>query len=136
MATTVATVEEVTLQDGSTVTLRPLVLTGLRKFMKRFNHFTDAKTEEESMDRLIDTAALCLSKARPEFWNEDKDNGTSEVDGKEVPNPKGGSTEAFEDAIDMPTLYKIVEICGGIKLNDPNLIAAAMEMAGPGKTST
>ena len=27
--------------------------------------------------------------------------------------------------VDMPTVHKIIEICGGVKLNDPELMAAA-----------
>jgi hypothetical protein len=34
--------------------------------------------------------------------------------------------EAFEDAIDVPTMNRILEVCGGIKLDDPNLLAAAV----------
>jgi hypothetical protein len=30
----------------------------------------------------------------------------------------------------MPTVYKILDVCGGVKLNDPNLLAAAMAEVG------
>ncbi len=32
----------------------------------------------------------------------------------------------IEDAIDVPTMNRILEVCGGIKLDDPNLLAAAV----------
>jgi hypothetical protein len=38
--------------------------------------------------------------------------------------------EALEEALDVPTIWKIMEICGGIKLGDPNLMAAATKMSG------
>jgi len=33
--------------------------------------------------------------------------------------------DALEDALDVPTINRILEVCGGIKLDDPNLTAAA-----------
>jgi hypothetical protein len=41
-----------------------------------------------------------------------------------------GNREALEEALDVPTIWKIIEVCGGIKLGDPNLIAAANKMVG------
>jgi hypothetical protein len=34
--------------------------------------------------------------------------------------------DKLEDALDMPTINRILEVCGGIKLDDPNLLAAAV----------
>ena len=114
MATTVYTTEEVELQDGTTVTLKPLTIKNLRKFMKVMEGFEAAETEDEGLEVMIDSAALCVRSQRSEFWDE----------------KTGKHTEAFEDAIDIPTIYKILDICGGIKLNDPNLLAAAQEALG------
>jgi hypothetical protein len=33
---------------------------------------------------------------------------------------------AFEDAVNVPTMMKILEICGGLKMTDPNLLGAAL----------
>lgn len=115
MATTVYTVEEISLQDGSQIKLKPLNIKGLRDFMDVMRSFGDEKTtEEESFEILLDAAAICLKKERPEFWNA--------KDGKH--------TEDFEEVVDIPTIYKILDVCGGVKLNDPNLIAAATEALG------
>lgn len=122
MATTVYTTEEVTLQDGKSVTLRPLNIKGLRKFMAKMQEFTKVENEDDGLDVLLDAAAICLLRERPDFWVEDK----FEVDGK----PVGGYSEAAEDSLDMPTVYTILDVCGGVKLNDPNLIAAATESLG------
>jgi len=32
----------------------------------------------------------------------------------------------LEDLIDLPTVYKVIEVAAGIKLNDPNALAAAL----------
>lgn len=114
MATTVYTTEEVQLQDGSTVTLKPLVIKALRKFMKIMESFGEAENDDESFEILLDASAVCLKGERPEFWD-DKENKHS---------------EAYEDVADMPTIYKVIDVCGGIKLNDPNLLAMAQEALG------
>lgn len=114
MATTVYTTEEVQLQDESTVTLKPLNIKNLRKFMKTMESFADAETEDEGLEVMLDASALCLKSERPEFWDNDSNK----------------HSESFEDSVDMPTIYKILDVCGGLKLNDPNLLAAAQEALG------
>ncbi|UUG69565.1 tail assembly chaperone [Streptomyces phage Sham] len=102
MATSVYVTEEIGLQDETTVTLKPLNIKSLRSFMKIMERFGDEETtEEEGLEVLLDASALCLKSQRPEFWEGDK------------------HTEAFEDAVDMPTIYHILDVCGGVKLNDP-----------------
>lgn len=113
MATSVYTTEEVELQDGTTVTLKPLNIKTLRSFMKAMERFGEEDaTEEEGLDILLDASALCLKGQRPEFWDDNS------------------HTEDYEEAVDMPTVYKILDVCGGVKLNDPNLLAMAQEALG------
>lgn len=121
MATAVYTVEEITLQDGKEATLKPLNIKGLRKFMSKMQEFGAVKTEDEGLEILLDAAAICLMKQYPEFWDKKKHR----VEGSE--EFVGGYSEEAEEALDMPTVYRILDVCGGVKLNDPNLIAAAME---------
>ncbi|QNN98304.1 hypothetical protein SEA_LILMARTIN_54 [Streptomyces phage LilMartin] len=103
MATSVYTVEEIVLQDGNEVTLKPLNIKGLRKFMKKFKELENLKDDDQVVDFLIEVGQLCLASLHPEYSDTDK----------------------YEDAVDMPTVHKIIEICGGVKLNDPELMAAA-----------
>lgn len=115
MASTVYTTEEVQLQDGSSVTLKPLTIKTLRKFMKTMEGFgAEGATEEDGFEILLDASALCLKDVKPEFWSDETN----------------AHTEAYEDVIDMPTVYKILDVCGGLKLNDPNLLAMAQEALG------
>ncbi len=121
MATTVYTAEEVELQDGTTVTLKPLNIKALRKFMKIMDSFSSAETEEDGLEVVIDASAVCLAKQKPEYFDESK-------------GEHGGASDEWEDVADMPTVYRILNVCGGVNLNSPELLAAAEEALG--KTST
>lgn len=110
MAKTVYTVEEVELQDGSVVQLRPLNIKNLRLFndkLKELQATPDGETltEDQALDKMLDLAAICLKNKLPDLV---------------------ADREKLEEALDIDTIYKVIEKCGGIKLNDPNLIAAAL----------
>ena len=105
MATTVYDVEEITLQNGATAKLKPLSIKELRKFMTAIQKTAEVKTEDETLTVLIDACAVALEKQLPDLVND---------------------RDALEDALDVPTINRILEVCGGIKLDDPNLLAAAV----------
>ena len=105
MATTVYDVEEITLQNGATVKLKPLTIKELRKFMAAISKTGEAATEDETLTILIDACAVALEKQLPELVKD---------------------RDAFEDVLDVPTINRILEVCGGIKMDDPNLLAAAV----------
>lgn len=105
LATTVYNVEEIQLQNGQTVKLKPLSIKELRKFMEAIQKTANVTTEGETLTVLIEACAIALEKQLPELV-QDK--------------------EALEDALDVPTMNRILEVCGGIKLDDPNLLAAAV----------
>ena len=105
MATTVYSVEEITLQNGVTVKLKPLTIKELRKFMVVIQKTADVTTEDETLTILIEACGVALKKQLPDLVA-DKD--------------------AFEDTLDVPTINRILEVCGGIKMDDPNLLAAAV----------
>lgn len=114
MATEVYTVEEIVLQDDETVELRPLNISRLKKFMTLMDKFGEAENEEDSFEVLLDASAICISNKAPQYWDDKAKK----------------HTEAWEEAADMPTIYKILDVCGGVKLNDPNLLAAAAAALG------
>ena len=105
LATTVYNVEEVQLQNGQTVKLKPLSIKELRKFMEAIQKTANVTTEGETLTVLIEACAITLEKQLPELV---------------------ADKEALEDALDVPTMNRILEVCGGIKLDDPNLLAAAV----------
>jgi hypothetical protein len=105
LATTVYDVEEIQLQNGATVKLKPLTIKELRKFMVAIQKTAEAKTEDETLTILIEACAVALEKQLPDLV---------------------ADRDAFEDVLDVPTINRILEICGGIKMDDPNLLAAAV----------
>lgn len=104
MATTVYDVEEIQLQSGDKVKLKPLSITQLRKFMEVIKKTQESQDEDVTLSVLIDACAVALEKQLPELV---------------------ADREKLEDALDVPTINRILEVCGGIKMDDPNLLAAA-----------
>jgi hypothetical protein len=107
LATTVYDILEIELADGSNLTLRPLPIKQLRKFMETIKAMetTEDGDEEAAMDIFIKAAMICLEAFKPEL-SKDRDK--------------------FEEVIEIPTMMKILEVCGGLKLTDPNLLGAAL----------
>ena len=105
MATTVYDVEEITLQNGAKVTLKPLTIKELRKFMAAIQKTAQTTSEDETLTILIDACAVALEKQQPDLVKD---------------------RDLLEDALDVPTINRILEVCGGIKMDDPNLLAAAV----------
>ena len=105
MATTVYSIEEIVLQDGSIAKLKPLSIKELRDFMQALQKAGEVITEAETLNVLIDAVAVALRKQLPDLV---------------------ADRDALEDALDVPTINRILEVCGGIKMDDPNLLAAAV----------
>lgn len=107
MATTIYDIAEIELEDGRSITIKPLPIKLLKKFMIIIRELDkeDIKSEEDAMDVFIKAAMVCLEKISPDL-SEDRD--------------------AFEENVNVPTMMKILEVCGGLKMNDPNLLGAAL----------
>jgi hypothetical protein len=105
LATTVYDVEEIQLQNGATVKLKPLTIKELRKFMVVIQKTAEVTSEDETLTILIEACAVALEKQLPDLVKD---------------------IDAFEDTLDVPTINRILEVCGGIKMDDPNLLAAAV----------
>lgn len=104
MATQVFETEEIELQDGTEVTLRPLTIKRLRRFMDVVKQLDGMEEDEDrAVNQMVDACAIALEKAAPELV-EDRD--------------------ALEEALDIPTMWRILEIAGGVKMGDPNPRAA------------
>jgi hypothetical protein len=107
LATTVYDILEIELSDGSTLELKPLPIKQLRKFMEVINTMQEQENEnpDVAMDIFVQAAMVCLEAIKPEL-SKDKDK--------------------FEELIEVPTMMKILEVVGGLKLTDPNLLGAAL----------
>lgn len=98
MATTINETEEITLIDGSVIQIRPLKISLLREFMKKFEGIAKvAEDNDKSMDLLMECVSIAMKQYKPEL----------------AADPK-----LLEDNLDLPTVYKIVEAASGVNLSD------------------
>ena len=94
----------VTLIDGTKIKVRPLKISLLRPFMKKFEDIAKvADDNEKSMDLLMDCVQIAMKQYKPELA-EDK--------------------EALEENLDLPTVYKIVEEASGIRISESAVLSA------------
>lgn len=109
MATKVYESVELELLDGTVVNIKPLNLKNLREVMKEWGKAGDSKTEDEFLQVLVNCTQIAFKQYNPGLA-EDRDK--------------------LEEALDIQTMYKILEVAAEIKLNDPNLVAMAQELVG------
>ena len=117
MATTVYEVEEIELQDGQTVSVKPLDIKRLREFMAvidEMNNFIKEKRDKkeeigelDTLDFLIRATQVVVKKDLPDFAGDE-------------------GLEKLEEVLDIPTIWKIMEGAGGIA-PDPNQLAGIAE---------
>jgi len=103
MATTVNEEKTIKLIDGSEIKIRPLKISLLRDFMKKFEEISKvAEDNEKSMNLLMECVQIAMRQYKPEIAEDVK---------------------VLEENIDLPTVYKIVEEASGIKLADTALMS-------------
>jgi hypothetical protein len=102
MATTVNEEKTVTLIDGTKVKVRPLKISLLRPFMKKFEGVAAvAEDNEKSMNILMECIQIAMQQYKPEIAED---------------------LAALEENMDLPTVYKIIEEASGVKLADAALL--------------
>lgn len=102
MATTVHEAHTIKLIDGTEINLRPLKISLLREFMKKFEGIgAVADDNEKSIDLLMECVKITM---------------------KQYGEGLSVDIDKLEDNLDLPTVYEIVEVASGIKISD----AAAM----------
>lgn len=120
MAKTVYDSETINLQDDTEVTLMPLAIGRLRRFMKAWGEFANIENEDQAFDIYINCCGIALEKSLGEKFNKTTDAEKTLSD---------DYREYLEDVLDMDTIYKVLDVCGGLKLNDPKLLAEAERLA-------
>jgi hypothetical protein len=104
MAVTVNEEKTIKLLNGTEVSARPLKISLLREFMKKFDGLAEvADNNDKSMDILIECVGIALKQYAPDL----------------VVDAKG-----LEDLVDLPTVYQIIEAASGIDMTGsvgPNL---------------
>lgn len=124
MATQVFKTEEVTLQDGVDVVLKPLPISRLRRFMEAWGKIGELEEGDDGFDVFINCCGIALEenfKGQFDALKADKE----ESEKGEFLNHE--YKDYLGNTLDLDTIYKILDVCGGIKLNDPKLMEAALE---------
>ena len=102
MTTTTYEESTLTLIDGTKVTVRPLKISLLRPFMKKFEQVAGvAEDNEKSMTLLIECVQIAMEQYSPDL-------------SKDI--------NKLEEVLDLPTVYKIIEAASGVKLADANAL--------------
>jgi hypothetical protein len=131
MATRAYKVEELTLQDDTDVVVKPLPIGPLRRFMDAWKATADLGEGDDGFNIFVNCSGIALEKNfknDPKFDEEGRTNplaaNVSEKQQGEFLSPK--YKEYLEDVLDIETIYVIMDVAGGIKLNDPKLMEAAL----------
>jgi hypothetical protein len=82
--------------DGETIEIYPLKIKYLREFMEAFHLIKESKNDLESISYLSECARIAMQQYKPEIAK---------------------TLEELEDHVDLPTIYKIINIGGGISVN-------------------
>lgn len=126
MASKVYKEEEITLQDGTEVVLRPLPIGPLRRFMDAWNKFSEIKEESEGFDVFTNCAGIALEK---DFKGQFDSLKATEEDKKKGAYLSEEYKNYLEDVLDLDTIYKILEVCGGLNLKlDPKAVMSGEEI--------
>ena len=96
MATTIYKSEIVYLFDGTELEIVPLKIKYLREFMQAFENVKVTKNDDEAIAALVECVRVCMKQYYPSI---------------------SGSVEDVEDSIDMPTIYKVLDVSAGIRIN-------------------
>jgi hypothetical protein len=95
--------------------------------MKAWGEFANLENEDQAFDIYINCCGIALEKSVENDFPKTKDADNVITD---------EYREYLEDVLDMDTIYKILEVCGGLKLNDPKLLAEAERIAAEAQAGT
>jgi hypothetical protein len=96
MATNIYNTQTIRLFDNTELEIIPLKIKYLREFMSAFDNIKSSKDDDSAMAVLVECTRICMKQYYPEISN---------------------TVEQIEDSLDMPTIYEILEIAAGIKIN-------------------
>jgi hypothetical protein len=96
MATMVYEATTIKLVDNTEVYITPLKIKFLREFMEAFEKLDSISDNEDAVGVLAECARIAMKQYYPSIK----------------------TIEDLEDNLDMPTVYKIIDIAAGIKVNE------------------
>jgi len=97
MATKIYNNKIIKLIDGTEIEAMPLKIKYLREFMDAFQVVHTAKNDDEAIGLLAECARIAMKQYYP---------------------PISKSIEDLEDNLDLPNIYAVLDIAGGIKINN------------------
>jgi hypothetical protein len=95
MATTVYESATIELIDGTEIFLTPLKLKYLREFMDVFEFVKTSGSDDDALIFLVECARIAMKQYYPKIK----------------------TVHDLEDSVDLPTIYKILDISAGIKID-------------------
>ena len=102
MATKINEEKSVKLMDGTELAIRPLKISLLRDFMKKFEKIGEvADNNEKSINLLLECVQIAMKQYNEEL---------------------SGDIKKLEDLLDLPTVYAIVEVASGTNLSGVSLM--------------
>lgn len=96
MATKIYENGYIELIDGTKIYLIPLKIKYHRDFMDVFENVKNSKNDDEAIHYLAECATVCMQQYYPIIQ----------------------TREDLEDVVDLPTIYKILDIAVGVKINE------------------
>jgi hypothetical protein len=96
MATTVYQNKVINLIDGTELEIIPLKIKYLREFMEAFENVKKAEDDDQAIDCLMECVRIAMKQYYPGITLKKDD---------------------IEDSFDMPTIYTILDVSAGIKIN-------------------
>jgi len=96
MATRVYESGTISLIDGTEIPASPLKIKYLREFMDVFELVQFTKNDDQAIAVLTECAVVCMKQIYPKIK----------------------TRESLEDKIDLPNVYKLLDLCAGIKIKD------------------
>lgn len=102
MATKLNEEKTIKLMDGTELVIRPLKISLLREFMKKFEKIAEvADNNEKSINLLLECVQIAMKQYNVEL---------------------SGDIKKLEDLLDLPTVYAIVEVASGTNLSGVSLM--------------
>lgn len=95
MATKIYDTKKIYLVDGTEVFLTPLKVKYLREFLDAFEDVKTARNDDEAIQHLVKCATIAMQQYYPSIK----------------------TIEDLEDSVDLPTVYDILDVAAGIKIN-------------------
>ena len=113
MATSVYKNKIINLIDGTELEIMPLKIKYLRQFMDAFENVKKSKNDDEAIENIVECVRIAMKQYYPEVSVQKND---------------------IEDSFDMPTIYKLLDVAAGIKINDALEEDVSSQAKGSGST--